>query len=203
MTNFRSMRKLIAAKLPDIAETAEVLTSRSLNHQPEYFLALKTAEAIHAHFKSYRFSMEVQLKDICEDADIHMEAVPAQYRINGLKRADLVVRHSKNGRYRHVVEFKRSGKQTSLMKDAKRLAWLCQNVQLGHKMEKNFLVAISTFGPNVLAKRTQAMAEMLEVNFPYVILKDTYVDLEAFKSTSPKTQGKPLHAMVWEFHYKE
>ncbi len=200
---YRSIRKLIAAKLPEIAEHAAEITARSLNIQPEYFLSLKTAEAIHEHFDSYIFSMEVKLEDICDDAGIQISQVPERYRINGLKRADLVIKHSRNGKFRHVVEFKRGVKASNLLKDAERLAWLCSNVDLGHKMEKNFLVTVTTYGQEVLSRKTDAISAMLDKDFPFVNLKAEYVDLSDFKSTGPKTPGKPLHAMVWEFHYKE
>mgnify|MGYP005855085445 CR=1 FL=1 len=198
----RSIRKLIVQKLPEIAETAETLTYRSLNHQPEYFLSLKVAEAIHEHFKGYVFSMEVNLQDICENVGIALNQLPLQYRIQGLKRADLVIRSSKSGRYRHVIEFKRGVKESNLMQDARRLAWLCQNVDLDHKMNKNFLVTITTSSMNVLNKRSKAINEMLNEEFPDVSLKPEYIDLSAFKSSRPKGKGKPLQAMVWEFHYQ-
>ncbi len=200
---YRSIRKLIAAKLPEIAAHAEDITARSLNHQPEYFLSLKTAEAIHDHFSSYIFSMEVKLEDICADANIAISRVPERYRINGLKRADLVIKHSRTDRFRHVIEFKRGVKASNLLKDAERLAWLCSKVDLGHKMEKNFLVTVSTYGEEVLSRKTAAIEKMLEKSFPYVVLKDEYVDLTEFASTTDKSFGKPLHAMVWEFRYKQ
>lgn len=200
---YRSIRKLIAAKLPEIAEHAEDITARSLNVQPEYFLSLKTAEAIHEHFSSYIFSMEVKLEDICDDAGIEVSEVPERYRINGLKRADLVIKHSRNGKFRHVIEFKRGVKASNLLKDAERLAWLCSNVDLGHKMEKNFLVTVTTYGEKVLDKKTEAISAMLEESFPYVSLRAEYVDLTDFHSTGANSLGKPLHAMVWQFHYKQ
>ena len=199
----RSIRKLIASRLPDIAQIAENLTSRSLDQQPEYFISLKTAEAIHENFNSYIFSMEVRLEDVCLDAGIPISEFPKEYRINGLKRADLVIRHSKNGRFRHVIEFKKGVKVSSILDDARRLAWLCQNVHFGHKMEKNFLVTVTRYGENVLKKKTKIINDMLKNSFPLVELTDEYVSLEKFKSTKPSLHGKPLHAMVWEFQYRD
>ena len=146
--------------------------------------------------------MEVNLRDICENAGIAIDQVPLEYRIEGSKRADLVISNSRTGRYQHVIEFKRGSKGINLMKDAKRLAWLCQNADLGHKMEKNFLLAITAASRDVLERRSKAFGAMLDDEFPYVSLKSEYIDLSTFKSTSPKTKGKPLQAMVWEFNYK-
>lgn len=200
-TSFRSIRKLIAFELPNIAEISEALTYRSLNHQPEYFLSLKVAEVIHEHFESYIFSMEVNLEEICKDVGVNIKDAPIECRINGLKRADLVVKSSRTGKYRHVIEFKRGVKEASLLADARRLAWLCQNVGLGHRMEKNFLVTITTYSKEVLCNRSEAIENMLESEFPHVSMKPEYVDLSGFQSTRPKSKGKRLQAVVWEFNY--
>lgn len=44
------------------------------------------------------------------NAGIEVCEVPERYRINGLKRADLIIKHSRNGKFRHDIEFKRGVK---------------------------------------------------------------------------------------------
>ncbi|WP_417521850.1 hypothetical protein [Marinobacter sp.] len=99
-----------------------------------------------------------------------------------------------------MIEFKRGVNEGDLLADARRLAWLCQNAEIGHRMEKNFLVTVTTSSKNVLDARSEVIENMLKDEFPVVCLKPEYVDLSEFKSTKSKSQGKDLHAMVWEFN---
>lgn len=198
--SYRSIRKLIRSELPHIAQLAEQLTQQSLNQQPEYFLSLKVAEAIYGHFKSCMFSMEMSLQDICKDVGLNIEEAPTECRIEGLRRADLVVKSAKTDRCRNVIEFKRGVKEGDLLSDARRLAWLCQNAEIGHRMEKNFLVTVTTSSKSVLDARSEVIENMLTDEFPVVSLKPEYVDLSQFKSTKSKSHGRGLQAMVWEFN---
>lgn len=200
---YRSIRKLIAAKLPEIAVHAEDMTGISLDRQPEYFMSLKIAEAIHDHFKNYTFAVEASLSEICRETGIDPSQAEKHFRVSGQGKADIAVRHSRQGKYRHIIECKRRVMNTeALLQDARRLAWLCANVSLGHRMEKNFLVAITTISQKKLEERVAAISNMLHDEFDGISLKVSYCDMDHLLST--KAPNKSLRGMVCEifFDYK-
>lgn len=196
----RSLRKLIASRLPEIAAHAEDMTGISLDSQPEYFMSLKIAEAIHDHFKNYTFSVEAPLGDICRETGIDPSQAEKHFRVSGQGKADIAVRHSRRGKYRHIIECKRRVMNTNaLLQDARRLAWLCTNVSCGHRVEKNFLVAITTISKKKLEERVDAISTMLHDEFDCISLKASYCDMDYLFST--RFPDKSLRGVVCEIYF--
>lgn len=201
--SMRSIRKVLAEALKSSCESASILTGKSINALPEFFLAVKVAEYVNEHFSTFTFSMEDRMIHICNEVGIDYKKADSEFRINKLARADLVLKSKKSKKIKHVIEFKRNIKASQIRKDALRLAWLCASAPPGHKLEKNFLVVVSQLDPKVLDKRTFDISTLVEEISPYITVKFESVDLSQYQSTRSKGQGKQLSGGVWEFSYSQ
>ena len=139
----KSVRKVLGLAIIDSACIAEDLTGKSINSLPEFFLAVKVAEYLHSHFETFTFSLEESLSRICEEIGIEHNNASNEFRIDNRTRADLVLKHKKGNRIKHIVEFKRHLHASQIKKDALRLSWICTNAPAGHRTERNYLVAIT------------------------------------------------------------
>lgn len=197
----RSIRKVLAEALKNSCDLAQELTGKSINALPEFFLAVKVAEYVNEHFSTFNFSMEDRMIHICDEVGIDHKKTGAEFRINKLTRADLVLKSKKSKKIKHVIEFKRNIKPAQIKKDSLRLAWLCASAPLGHKLEKNFLVVVSQLEQKILDKRTNEISNLVRNISPYITVKFEPVDLSQFQSTRSKGHGSPLSGGVWEFSY--
>lgn len=200
----RSVRKVLVNSLGSACKDAEFLTGKSINSLPEFFLAVKVAEYINSHFPSYCFSMEESLIELCEEVGVDYEDVDSLFRIDKNTRADLVLKSRKYNTVKHIVEFKRSlHSSTQIEKDALRLAWICASAPPKHRIETNYLVAISHSSPELFEKRTEKIKALVndEVS-SNISIRFEPVDLSEFRSTRKNNAGRVLHGGVWEFKYK-
>lgn len=197
-----SVRQQLVEGVKKAAEEAVAKTGCSVNDLPEYFMAVKVADHVFDTMQTYAFTMEDSFQTLCEEVGI--EQLPEECRGSG--RADLVLRSLKTGRVRHVVEFKRSIKKAELKKDAIRLAKLCQLAPEQHRIEKNFLVAVTHASDGVAADRELEIREWLdEADLADVAVKAIEIDLSEYLSTKMKRNGeqsgRELVGRVWQFKY--
>lgn len=198
----KSVRKVLAQSLACVSKDAEVLTGKSINSLPEFFLAVKVAEYVNTHFSTFTFSMEDSLSKLCDSVGIDCENIDREFRIEKNTRADLVLKDRKSHNVKHIVEFKRGLDPKQIKKDALRLAWICANAPIMHRIEKNYLVAISHRSPDLFDKRTAQIQEWVSKVSPSIVVRFEPVDLSEFKSTQPNAAGRVLFGGVWEFRYK-
>lgn len=198
----RGMRKILGQALVEACKVAEEMTGESINALPEYFLVVKSAEFVNDRLKTFTFSMEDRLSALCDEIGIRPADVSRECRIDGAARADLVLRSRRSKKVKHVVEFKRGMHKGQIEKDALRLAGLCAHAPAGHRMEKNFLVVVSSCGEKALENRGENIALWVEEKFPGVEVKFEPVKIGEHKSTRTKSEGKALRGGVWQFSYK-
>ncbi|MBU0912048.1 MAG: hypothetical protein KKF22_05875 [Gammaproteobacteria bacterium] len=199
--NVKSIRKVLGQAISEACIVANELTGKSVNALPEYFMAVKVAEYVNNHFSTFRFSMEDTLHNLCKEADINCEQIASEYRIEKTTRADLILRNKSNNKIKHIIEFKRHLHTTQLKKDVVRLAWLCANAKAGHRLEKNFLVAVTHRKSELFHKRNEQIISWVKEVSPDIAVKFEFVNTE-FPSSHPKGLGKKLCGGVWEFKYK-
>lgn len=195
-----SVRQQLVEGVKKAAEDAVAKTGCSVNDLPEYFMAVKVADHIFDTMQTYAFTMEDSFQDLCEE--IGIEELPEECRGSG--RADLVLRGLKTGRVRHVVEFKRSIKKAEIKKDAIRLAKLCELAPEQHRIEKNFLVAVTHASDDVAVTREVEINEWLAAaEIQGVMVKTIEIDLSEYVSTRKKRNGelsgRELVGRVWQF----
>lgn len=202
----KSIRKALAESLEIAAKQAEERTIKKLNTLPEYFINMKIADAIFERFPtSYSYSLEDSLQSICQEIELKedtLEKIEPGFRLTGSTRADLVLR-SKRGKIRHLVEIKRGLKGVHLEKDALRLAAICFHAPLKHRIEKNFLLAISTLKPEKFLERTTSIVSTLdshELNGVSVHFEP--IDLSFHTSGRKSSHKKPLFGGIWQFERK-
>lgn len=189
------------------ARQAEKQTNKSLNTLPEYFINIKIADAIFNRFpKSYKYSLEDSLASILDELGIEkdtLDSIDPEFRLTGDARTDLVLR-SKSGKVRHLVEIKRNLSTTKIKKDALRLAATCLYAPFEHRIEKNFLLAISTCNQNTFAKRTKSILEWLdEYDLNDISVQYQPVDLNSHISyKAGRPSPKTVHGGIWQFEYK-
>lgn len=181
---------------------AEMMTGRSLNDLPEYYMAVKVAEHIAGSLTTYSFSLEDPIERLA--AELGIENFPAEFRGGG--NADLVLRSAKTGRLKHVVEFKRSISTGEIKKDALRLAKLCMEAPAGHRAEKNFLVAVSHMRERLKMVRAKDIQDWLkEADMEAITVKTFQPDFAGYMSTRTSRRDtrevKPLIGMVWQFEF--
>lgn len=206
-SNVKSIRKALAQALEISAKTAELETTASINQLPEYFVSTKVASLVYERFpNTYKYSFEDQLINICQElkvTDEQLSQLSPDYRIEKGNRADLVLR-SKSGNIKHIVEFKRGTKASSIRNDALRLASLCWLSPVGHRVETNYLVAFTTSKEETVSNRTEQLREWLdEEGFQNIEVSYEPVDLSFHTSTRPSSFGKELSGAIWQFKYKE
>lgn len=198
----RSVRKVLGQALLEACRVADELTGKSINALPEYFLSVKTAEYVNEYFSTFIFSMEDSLLSLCEEIGIYYEEADPKFRINKNTRADLVLKDFKNNKIKHVVEFKRSLHNSQIKKDALRLAWLCASAPIGHRVEKNYLVAVSTRNDEYFNNMTEKIKFWVEEEIKNIKVTFESVDISDFQSTRENTVGSDLYGGVWEFKYQ-
>lgn len=194
----RSVRKVLGKAVVNACQVAEDVTGKSINSLPEYFLAVKVAEYLNNHFSTFTFSMEEPLIDLCEEVGINHKNVGAEYRIDNNTRADLVLKNKKSSTIKHIVEFKRYLHVGQLRKDALRLAWICANAPVGHRIERNFLVVVSHREQKAFQKINNDIEEWVSEVSPILEVRYEPIDLSQFISTRPRGYGKKLSGGVWE-----
>ncbi|QYK04740.1 hypothetical protein [Shewanella zhangzhouensis] len=197
-----SIRQQLVEGVKKAAREAVDKTGCSVNDLPEYFMAVKVADHVYETMQTYAFTMEDSFQSICDEVGI--EELPEECRGNG--RADLVLRSVKTRRVRHVVEFKRSIKKAELKKDAIRLAKLCQHAPSQHRIEKNFLVAVTHASDDLAIAREDEIKEWLaDSQIDDVAVKAIEIDLSDHSSTRFKRtgeiSGRPLVGRLWQFKY--
>lgn len=202
----KSIRKALAEALLIAAKQAEEQTNKKLNTLPEYFINMKIADAVFKRFpQSYKYSLEDSLQEVCQEIGMgndFLDEIEPEFRLTGSARTDLVLR-SKKGKIRHLVELKRSLNTTQIKKDALRLAAICAYAPAGHRIEKNFLLAISTFGPSIFERRTENIIGWLsEYGLNDINVQFELVDLSFHTSQRATSFEKPLCGGVWQFEYK-
>lgn len=203
----KSIRKALAEALLVAARQADEQTNKSLNTLPEYFINMKIADAVFSRFPtSYKYSLEDSLISIFDELDIDSNSLVdlgPEFRLTGNARTDLVLR-SKRGKIRHLVEFKRSIQTTQIKKDALRLAAICLKAPAEHRVEKNFLLAVSTYSPDVFMRRTDNIIGWLkEHGLDDISVQYQPVDLSFHTSQKAgRSRGRPLYGGVWQFEYK-
>lgn len=197
-----SVRQQLVEGVKKAAEDAVAKTGCSVNDLPEYFMAVKVADHIFDTMQTYAFTMEDSFQTLCEEVGI--EELPEECRGSG--RADLVLRGLKTGHVRHVVEFKRSIKKAEIKKDAIRLAKLCELAPERHRIEKNFLVAVTHASDDVATERELEIRAWLdEAKLQDVAIKAIEIDLSNYSSTRAKRDGelsgRSLVGRIWQFKY--
>lgn len=123
-------------------EDAKQLSDSALHKMPEFFMAIRVADYFATHFINFGYRLEAQVKRTFEGADLWHQDIEQllddpEVRSNG--RFDLVLRTGKKGRPAHVLEFKRGTKVESLLKDARRLAKICEHAGT-ERLRTNYLV---------------------------------------------------------------
>lgn len=202
----KSIRKALIEALLIAAKQAEEQTNKKLNTLPEYFISMKIADAIFKRFPtSYKYSLEDSLQSVCQEIGMEndfLDEIEPDFRLKGNARTDLVLR-SKAGKIRHLVELKRGLNTVQIKKDALRLAAICAYAPAGHRIEKNFLIAVSTYTPSVFTQRTEDIIKWLdEHNLNDISVQFQQADLSFHTSQKDCSFGKPLHGGIWQFAYK-
>ncbi len=202
MAKSRDVGNVLAEALKKASEDVFKMTGKSINRVPEYFLSVKIAEHLHQHFETFTFSMEEQVQSLVKELNIDDSNEEDCFRLNG--KVDLVLRHSKKGGVKHIVELKRTIGVNGIHKDVLRLAWICANTPPGHRAEKNFLVAVSNRPESLFNTRTQDIISWVNEEFGDVItVKFKRVDLSHLENTNPNSKRKSLFGGVWELKYSE
>lgn len=196
----RSIRKVLANTLVKCAEEAEEITGRSINDLPEYYLTVKSAEALHDHFHTFTFSMEDNVEDLMLEIGNTGEKIDIP-RDSG--KVDLIIRSAKRKKVKHLVEFKRGFKKEGHIADTLRLAAFCRYSPRGHKTEKNFMVMVVPVSHEQMRGRQQQIVDSVQAEFGSNIkVTPEFVDLSEFQSTRKNlSENKPLFGAVWELKY--
>jgi hypothetical protein len=196
----RSIRKALAKILEDEAEHAKIVTGRSINDLPEYYLLVKSAEFLYEHFKVFTFSMEDSIKSLKTEIQIDetQDSIP-----RGSGNIDLVIRGKKSKKVKHLVEFKRGFNKAGHLADMRRQAAFCLSSPRGHKTEKNFMVLVAPVTKIQMKKRHEEFVELIGEEFgEHIKVLVEYVDLSAHKSTrKTKRLDHTLFGAVWELKY--
>lgn len=192
----------MSSALKSTSEDAFLITGRSINALPEYFLSVKIAEFLHGELKSFTFSMEDSIEELSNEIEMDISEAPEIFRTKG--KADLVLRSQKTKRLKHIIEFKKGLGISGIKDDVLRLAWICVNSPQGHRAEKNFLVAVTHKPKSLFITRTENIKGWVENEFGNNI-KITFepVDLNGLTSTRKNGYGKELFGGIWEFKYIE
>jgi len=191
----RALRLVLAQAAAKAAEEAFVITGRSINDLPEYFLSVFIARYIQQHYKSFTFSMEDSVSSICEDLSLDAR------RIERPGKVDIAIRSQKRGGVKHLIELKRAYGEKGHVADIERLADFCMLAPEGHSLSTNYMVLVTAATPYVSELREVYLREY--VNHVYrgnISLKREQIKLSpSLKSTRKgKTEHKPLSGEVWE-----
>ncbi|TIC85194.1 hypothetical protein [Crenobacter intestini] len=199
----KTLRKELAKALHNAATKADQRIGKSLNDVPEYYMNVLIAEHVYDAFETYTFSLEDQLSDLAKDIGFALDDLDEAYRGNG--RVDLVFRSKRSKKVKHIVEMKRTLAAPALRSDALRLAMLCAKAPNGHRMEKNFLVAIGHHSADTAAQRAQEMQDWLAKSDAElgkcIEVRFEPVDFGELVSTRGRGVDNPLVGGVWEFKY--
>jgi len=211
------IRNKLISLIEEEVETLWLDEKKTINEYPEYYLSVKVAEGIKTYFSSYSFTMEDRAIDLVSDLnaalrkdeldEINIEKQDERFRLkNGA--VDLILK--KKNKLRHLVEFKRASKLSSLMEDALRLAWFCCNAPLGHRAETNYLVVITHKSDVSLIKMIEKIENNLseDIELPNVNVQSYSLNFpDDYFSTRRSVKRKNTKIVVVgrliEFKYKE
>jgi len=140
-----------------------------LRKGPEYLIVVKAADHIIKQFPTLGYQLEVDTKDFRNgkffDGGYEFDK---NFRDG---RFDLVLTSKKTGNPRHIVEFKRTLKGTSLDSDVERIKHVAEAVSDGNRLESGFLVAVQLrkqdeeLDEPLLESRVERFEELLEHKF--------------------------------------
>jgi len=180
----------------------------SLNRMPEYFMAVKVAEYIATRFKNFGYRLEASVRDTLQDIDFpgeQIEELMNSPELRGNGRFDLVLRTGKAGLPAHILEFKRGSRSLHLATDISRLAFVCDRVKSGARLETNYLVATTRKTKEELESQLREVDQQVakarwlnEIDFSLA----AYKVLGKFTNKQFEVTDRDFAVAVFEVRYK-
>jgi hypothetical protein len=145
------------------------VSGHHLKKGPEYLIVVKAADYITKRHPALGYQLEVNTKEFCKGKVFEEGCELNQDFRHG--RFDLVLTSKKTTNPRHIVEFKRTLKGTSLASDVVRIKDVAEAVSVGHRLESGFLVAVQkrkqdeSSDKKFLDSRVEGFDELLQYKF--------------------------------------
>ena len=180
-----------------------------LNRMPEYFLATNVAEYFALQFKNFGYRLEASVKGTLADGGVDEQAIERlleQEELRGNGRFDLVLRTGRRDVPAHVVEFKRGSRHEHLLQDLIRLAYVCETVRAGARLETNYLVFTTRRSAEELAEmlaaqeRERKRSKHLRDGVSYRLGR--YQVIDRWMNPAFEMTDKPLAVAIFEVRFK-
>ncbi|MDD2051785.1 hypothetical protein NPS46_04375 [Pseudomonas putida] len=180
-----------------------------LNRMPEFFLATNVAEYFATHFINFGYRLEASVKGTLADGGVPARAIERlleDKELRGNGRFDLVLRTGRRDVPAHVVEFKRGSRHGDLLEDLVRLAYVCETVRAGARLETNYLVFTTRRSEEELAQmlarqeRDRKSVKHLRHGVSYRLGR--YQVIDRWMNTAFEMTDKPLAVAIFEVRFK-